>query len=83
MILFDREDPATFERAQRAFDDIMALTISLGGTITGEHGVGKLKQPWLPRQLGSEVMTLTRELKAALDPQSILNPGVIVADAVA
>ncbi|MGB3732033.1 FAD-binding oxidoreductase [Microbacterium sp.] len=79
MILFDREDPATFERAQRAFDDIMALTISLGGTITGEHGVGKLKQPWLPRQLGSEVMTLTRELKAALDPQSILNPGVIVA----
>lgn len=79
MIVFDRADAASFVRAQHAFDDIMALTISLGGTISGEHGIGRLKQPWLPRQLGDDAMALTRTIKTALDPQGILNPGVIVA----
>ena len=51
-IVFDPTDPAARERAALAFAEIMALAISLGGTITGEHGVGRLKKELLPAQLG-------------------------------
>ena len=53
----------------------MSLAIGLGGTITGEHGVGRLKRAALPEQLGPDVMALTHRIKDALDPQGILNPG--------
>jgi len=55
----------------------MDLAISMGGTITGEHGVGRLKAPWLPAQLGQDVMALSRRIKDAIDPQGILNPGAM------
>jgi glycolate oxidase len=61
-----------------AFAAIMATAIELGGTITGEHGVGRTKKGALPAQLGPEVMALTRTIKNALDPQGILNPGAIL-----
>ena len=77
-IVVPRGDEAAQERAWLAFDDIMAAAIALGGTITGEHGVGRMKRGALPDQLGPEVMELTRRVKAALDPQGILNPGVIL-----
>ncbi|HET8582070.1 MAG TPA: FAD-linked oxidase C-terminal domain-containing protein [Jatrophihabitans sp.] len=66
------------KRARVAFGAVMDLAISLGGTITGEHGVGRLKAPWLPDQLGPDVMALTRRIKDALDPDGILNPGVVL-----
>jgi len=78
VIIVDRDDPDSRERAMLAFDEVMAAAIALGGTITGEHGVGRLKAAALPDQLGPDVMELTRRVKAALDPQGILNPGVIV-----
>jgi FAD/FMN-containing dehydrogenase len=78
LIVFDPSDHAEAERAQTAFGEIMDLAIGLGGTITGEHGVGRLKAPWLPAQLGPDVMALTRRIKDALDPDGILNPGVIL-----
>ena len=53
----------------------MAAAIELGGTITGEHGVGRAKASALPDQLGPDVMALTRRIKDALDPDGILNPG--------
>jgi len=53
----------------------MEAAIALGGTITGEHGVGRAKRKALPDQLGPDVMALTKRIKAALDPQGILNPG--------
>ena len=53
----------------------MAAAIELGGTITGEHGVGRLKVGSLEAQLGPDVMALTRRVKHALDPHGILNPG--------
>ena len=56
----------------------MAAAIALGGTITGEHGVGRAKKGALPDQLGPDVMALTRRVKDALDPQGILNPGAIL-----
>jgi glycolate oxidase len=56
----------------------MAAAVELGGTITGEHGVGRLKAPWLPAQLGPDAMALTQRIKDALDPEGILNPGVVL-----
>ena len=68
-------DVAAKKRAAQAFSEVMSLAISLGGTITGEHGVGRLKRDALPEQLGPDVMALTHRIKKALDPQGILNPG--------
>ncbi|MCK0173153.1 MULTISPECIES: FAD-binding oxidoreductase [Mycobacteriaceae] len=75
LIVFDPADAAMAERAETAFGEIMDLAVSLGGTITGEHGVGRLKRPWLAGQIGPEAMELNRRIKAALDPEAILNPG--------
>ena len=54
------------------------VALGLGGTITGEHGVGRAKKGALPEQLGPDVMALTQRVKDALDPHGILNPGVIL-----
>lgn len=75
LLVFDPADAAMAERAQLAYGEIMDLAVDLGGTITGEHGVGRLKRPWLADYLGPEVMDLNRRIKAALDPDGILNPG--------
>ncbi|WP_280444084.1 FAD-binding oxidoreductase [Nocardia brasiliensis] len=78
LIVHDPADAAMTERAHRAFGETMDLAIALGGTITGEHGVGRLKKAWLPDQLGADVMALTQRIKDALDPHGILNPGAIL-----
>ena len=78
IVVHDAADPAAVVRASAAFGEIMQLAISLGGTITGEHGVGRLKRAALPDQLGPDVMALNRRVKDALDPQGILNPGAVL-----
>ena len=78
IIVYDASDPASEQRAREAFDEVMHAAIALGGTITGEHGVGRAKKGALPDQLGPEVMALTRRVKDALDPDGILNPGAIL-----
>jgi len=78
LVVFDPSDPDARSRAGLAFQDIMALAIRLGGTITGEHGVGRAKKAALPDQLGPDVMALSRRIKAALDPDGILNPGAVL-----
>ena len=75
MIVYAPGDADAERRARLAFDEIMATAIELGGTITGEHGVGRLKTGSLEAQLGPDVMALTRRVKDALDPDGILNPG--------
>ena len=75
LIVFDPRDRAETARAQTAFGEIMDLAVGLGGTITGEHGVGRLKRPWLADYLGPEAMELNHRIKNALDPDHILNPG--------
>ncbi len=75
LVTFDRGDADATLRAGTAFDDVMEVALSLGGTITGEHGVGMLKASHLGAQLGAVATELTRTIKAALDPQNILNPG--------
>lgn len=56
----------------------MDMAVGLGGTITGEHGVGRLKRPWLDDYLGPDVMELNQRIKHALDPYGILNPGAAI-----
>lgn len=63
---------------EKALGDIKELAVGLGETITGEHGVGQLKNPWLACYLGPDAIELNRRIKCALDPGGILNPGVVV-----
>lgn len=71
-------DEAARHRAQAAFDEIIAAALELGGTVTGEHGVGLLKRDGLEAELGPEVLDMQRAVKAALDPHNILNPGKVL-----
>ncbi len=79
VIVVDRADPSVMARGQIVFDEIMRLGLALGGTCTGEHGVGLLKRDWLERELGPVGTRVHRAIKAALDPAGILNPGKVVA----
>ena len=78
LIVFDPADEAMTARAQLAFGEIMQLAVGLGGTITGEHGVGRLKRPWLASQIGPDAVELNHRIKRALDPDNILNPGAAI-----
>jgi glycolate oxidase len=75
VVCFDAHDPDESARARESFDEIMALGLELGGTITGEHGVGLLKKEWLARELGPTGVELQRGVKAVFDPLGLLNPG--------
>jgi glycolate oxidase len=68
-------DAAARTRAQAAFEQIIEDALALGGTVTGEHGVGLLKRDGLAREVGPEVLAMHAAVKAALDPHGILNPG--------
>jgi glycolate oxidase len=76
-IIFDPHDPDAEARARSAFDDILRTTLDLGGTISGEHGVGLLKRPYLEAEIGVTGISLHSTVKRALDPLGILNPGKI------
>ncbi|MFI8005322.1 FAD-binding oxidoreductase [Streptomyces sp. NPDC086010] len=75
VVCFDHTDADESRRARESFDEIMALGLELGGTITGEHGVGVLKKEWLARELGEVGVEVQRGIKAAFDPLDLLNPG--------
>ncbi|MFK4690160.1 FAD-binding oxidoreductase [Streptomyces pristinaespiralis] len=75
VVCFDHLAPDESRRARESFDEIMALGLELGGTITGEHGVGVLKKEWLARELGPVSLELQRGIKQTFDPLGILNPG--------
>jgi glycolate oxidase len=77
-IVVDRADPSSVDRGRAAFDSIMDLGLSLGGTVTGEHGIGLLKRDWLVRELGPVGLRVHRAVKDAFDPLGILNPGKVI-----
>ncbi|WP_370325507.1 FAD-binding oxidoreductase [Euzebya sp.] len=69
------DDADEHARSMLAFDDILTAALELGGTTTGEHGVGLLKDGWLEREVGPASLAVQRQIKQALDPEGILNPG--------
>ncbi|MDM7890118.1 FAD-binding oxidoreductase [Curtobacterium caseinilyticum] len=75
LIIAPEDDHAAKTRAKTAFDQIVADSLALGGTVTGEHGVGLLKLPGLREELGERVVAMHRAVKDALDPKGTLNPG--------
>jgi glycolate oxidase len=72
-------DEAARLRAQRAFEEILTDALALGGTVTGEHGVGLLKRSGLHQELSPEVITMHHAVKDALDPAGVFNPGKVFA----
>jgi len=76
--LTDERDPGEMERVHTAFAEIFEYALALGGTITGEHGVGISKREFLVTQYDEGSLALLRQLKATLDPRGILNPGKLL-----
>lgn len=78
-ILFDKRQPDQWSRVEQMVGEIFEASLALGGTLSGEHGVGVLKRPYLERALGATSIEIQRKIKQALDPLNILNPGKIFA----
>jgi glycolate oxidase len=74
-IVYDPTSESEFGRAHKAFDDILSVGLALGGTVTGEHGIGKIKRDWLAREIGPIGLRVHRNIKSALDPENLFNPG--------
>jgi len=79
-ILTDERDTEEMERVEKAVDEIFRVALGLGGTVSGEHGIGFTKARYLPLEMGKGSMQMMREIKKALDPKGILNPGKMFAD---
>lgn len=77
LLIAEPGDEAARSRAESAFNEILADALELGGTITGEHGVGLLKRSGLMQELSDPVLAMHRAIKNALDPTHILNPGKV------
>lgn len=75
VICFDPDVPAAVELADRSYQEVIALAVSLGGTVSGEHGIGVLKRGHLDAELGPIVRALQLEVKRAFDPAGLFNPG--------
>ncbi|MFT3780572.1 MAG: FAD-linked oxidase C-terminal domain-containing protein [Nibricoccus sp.] len=77
-ILTNEKDAAEMHRVEAALKEIFDHALALGGTITGEHGVGLAKKAFLKQQLGDASYTLLRQIKQTLDPENLLNPGKLI-----
>lgn len=77
-ILTDIRDKEEMKRVEKAIDEISVKAVELGGTLTGEHGIGIAKREILPLELGEAAMEITRNIKKAFDPHNILNPDKVV-----
>ncbi|TGU74096.1 FAD-binding protein [Geomonas terrae] len=74
-IMIDKSVPGQLEKAHEAIKEVFQAALDLGGTMSGEHGVGLAKQPYIPMELNAEQITAMKAIKSALDPNNILNPG--------
>jgi glycolate oxidase len=77
------DDDAQRPAVDRAVASLFRETLALGGTLTGEHGIGVLKAPYLPWEQPAALIDLQRRIKAAFDPNGVLNPGKIFTPGVA
>lgn len=74
-ILTDERDAEEMQRVHQAVDEIFKVALELGGTISGEHGIGMAKAKYLPLEFGEQGVEIMRKVKRALDPENLLNPG--------
>jgi glycolate oxidase len=79
-ILCDRRNPEEMERVTGAAREIFEAAVDLGGTLSGEHGIGLLKKQFMELDLGSDAIALMRRIKDAIDPNGIMNPGKVFPD---
>jgi len=79
-ILFDKRDPEQWEKVEKIVEEEFNVALALGGTLSGEHGVGKLKRPYIEKALGSVSIGIQKGIKQVLDPLNILNPGKVLPD---
>ena len=77
MVLTDNRDKEHFERALKCVDEIIEIALSVGGVLSGEHGIGLEKQRFLKKAMDPVAIDIMKNIKALLDPNSILNPGKI------
>jgi len=80
LMVKDYNDPEVREKADAALDRLFAWILANGGAITGEHGVGLAKKPWIKQALGDVSFAVHRSLKHTLDPRNVLNPGKFLDD---
>jgi glycolate oxidase len=78
VFVFDRGLPEVPPEVWSAADEIFRAALDVGGTLTGEHGVGMIKRRWLAAELGEESMAVHHAIKNALDPAGIMNPGKVL-----
>jgi glycolate oxidase len=81
-VLIDRRKPGEEERAHMAVKEIFEAALGLGGTLSGEHGIGITKAPYLAMELGDMGVEVMKRIKRSFDPNNILNPGKIFPDAI-
>jgi len=74
-VVTDLRDQAEMAKVEAVLEQIARIALDLGGTLTGEHGIGTLKAPYLEMEVGEKGIDVMRRIKRALDPQGILNPG--------
>ena len=79
-ILTDKRNHEEWERVEKAIDAIFDRALALGGTLSGEHGIGTAKARFLEKETTRATILYSRRIKAALDPKNILNPGKIIGD---
>ncbi len=77
-LVFERGDPRAEELTELVRADLYRAALDLGGTVTGEHGIGVVRREWLVVQRGADAVRVMRAIKAALDPLGILNPGRVI-----
>ncbi|MCK4587222.1 MAG: FAD-binding oxidoreductase, partial [Gammaproteobacteria bacterium] len=74
-LLVNPDDPEQLTRSKSCLEDVFSLVISLGGTLSGEHGIGLVKRDFVAQEIGATSLSLMRQIKAIFDPLNILNPG--------
>jgi glycolate oxidase subunit GlcD len=77
-ILFDAKDPAETARIWPAAEDVFGAALAVGGTLSGEHGIGTLKKPFMRQALGEAAIAVQRRIKQQFDPAGLLNPGKVL-----
>ncbi|MGO4260289.1 FAD-binding oxidoreductase [Lysobacter sp. TAB13] len=79
-LLYDPADESQNQRGHRAMNRVFELALALGGTLSGEHGIGLAKREFMPQAVGAQTLALMRQLKTVFDPDGILNPGKLLPD---